>query len=181
MAGEPTMIIRTKYRGPTDHVGARIIATAPGFSAAPRIVRPYCHARSGTENHAAAAMELADQLGIVGKWAAGEDGSGCVFVRVFPSDHRYQSEGAAGERRRQQEKRDMAIFAVVDTSNDNEVVATASTEEGAKSIINTADLPPMRITDKSTLQIVKTRKKQHIGNSLTELDTARALAKRGAR
>ena len=95
------MIIRTKYRGPTDLLGARIIATAPGFSTAPRIVRPYCHARSGTENHAAAAMELADRLGIAGKWAAGEDViGGCVFVRVFPSDHRYQSEGKPGLRRR---------------------------------------------------------------------------------
>jgi hypothetical protein len=102
MAGEPTMIIRTKYRGPTDLLGARIIATAPGFARAPRIVRPYCHARSGTENHAAAAMELADQLGIAGRWAAGsEDGNrGCVFVRVFPSDNRYQSEGKPGLRRR---------------------------------------------------------------------------------
>jgi len=91
----------------------------------------------------------------------------------------------------EKEKRDMAIaaftdaggkldearqpFAVVDTSNDNEVVATASTEEGAKSIINKADLPPMRIKDKSKLKIVKTRKKQHIGHSLTELDEAKGI------
>jgi hypothetical protein len=94
------MIIRTKYRGPTDHVGARIIATAPGFARAPRIVRPYCHARSGDENHAAAAIELADQLGIAGDWASGEDAGGHVFVRVFPSDNRYQSEGRPGLRRR---------------------------------------------------------------------------------
>ena len=59
-------------------------------------------------------------------------------------------------------------FAVVDTANNNEVVATASNEAGAKSIINSADLPPMSIKDKSKLKIVKTRKKQHIGHALAE-------------
>jgi len=59
-------------------------------------------------------------------------------------------------------------FAVVDTANNNEVVATASSEAGAKSIINSADLPPMSIKDKSKLKIVKTRKKQHIGHALVE-------------
>jgi hypothetical protein len=97
------MIIRTVFRGPTDRLPARIIATAPGFSQAPRVVRAYCHASSGEENHAAAAMELADALGVAGDWASGEDAKGYSFVRVFPSDHRYQSEGAAGERRRQRE------------------------------------------------------------------------------
>jgi hypothetical protein len=95
MAGEPNMIIRTKYRGPTDHVGARIIATATGFARSTRIVRPYCHASSGEENHAAAAMQLADELGIAGDWASGEDATGYVFVRVFASDHRYQSNGSS--------------------------------------------------------------------------------------
>jgi len=59
-------------------------------------------------------------------------------------------------------------FAVVDTANNNEVVATASNEAGAKSIIRSADLPPMSIKDKSKLKIVKTRKKQHIGHPLAE-------------
>ena len=59
-------------------------------------------------------------------------------------------------------------FAVVNTADNNEVVATASSEAGAKSIINKADLPPMSIKDKSKLKIVKTRKKQHIGHALAE-------------
>ena len=59
-------------------------------------------------------------------------------------------------------------FAVVNTADNNEVVATASSEEGAKSIIHKADLPPMSIKDKSKLKIVKTRKKQHIGHALAE-------------
>lgn len=92
------MIIRTKYRGPTDFLGARIIATAPGTGC--RVERPYCHASSAEQNHAAVAMELADQLGIAGDWASGEDGGTYVFVRVLPSDHRYQSDGKPGLRRR---------------------------------------------------------------------------------
>jgi hypothetical protein len=91
------MIIRTKYRGPTDHVGARIIATAPGFARAPRIVRPYCHASSGEENHAAAAMQLAGALGITGEWATGEDGTGQVFVRVFAWESLNRSESTTGQ------------------------------------------------------------------------------------
>jgi hypothetical protein len=91
------MVIRTVYRGPTNFLGARIIATAPGFSQAPRVVRAYCHASSGEENHAAAAMQLAGALGITGEWATGEDGTGQVFVRVFPWESLNRSEGTAGQ------------------------------------------------------------------------------------
>jgi len=59
-------------------------------------------------------------------------------------------------------------FAVVDTADGNRVVGTASDEKGAKSIITTAELPPVRIKNKKTLKIVKTRKKQMIGQPLQE-------------
>ena len=59
-------------------------------------------------------------------------------------------------------------FIVVDTANNNKVVGTASHEKGAKEIIVTSELPPMRIKNKKTLKIVKTRKKQMIGQPLQE-------------
>jgi hypothetical protein len=59
-------------------------------------------------------------------------------------------------------------FAVVDTADGNKVVATASDEQGAKRSIASAERPPMSIKDKSTLKIVKTRKKQDIGYPLSE-------------
>ncbi len=86
------MIIRTVFRGPTDHFGARIIATAPDFSKAWRVVRPYCYASDAEQNHAAAAMELAGRLGVAGEWTNGEDRGCLVWVRVFPSTRRFQSE-----------------------------------------------------------------------------------------
>lgn len=59
-------------------------------------------------------------------------------------------------------------FVVIDTANGNKVVAMASDEQDAKRSIASAERPPMRIKDKSTLKIVKTRKKQSIGYPLNE-------------
>ena len=59
-------------------------------------------------------------------------------------------------------------FAVVDTADGNKVVGTASDEKGAKSIITTSQLPPMKIKDKKTLKIVKVKKKQMIGQPIKE-------------
>ena len=65
-------------------------------------------------------------------------------------------------------------FVVIDTADGNKVVGTASSEKGAKEIITTAQLPPMKIKDKKTLLIVgPVKKKQMIGYPLkeeTELD-----------
>jgi hypothetical protein len=47
-------------------------------------------------------------------------------------------------------------------------VGTASDEKGAKSIITSAELPPMKIKDKKTLKIVKVKKKQMIGYPIKE-------------
>ena len=59
-------------------------------------------------------------------------------------------------------------YAVVDTADGNKVVGTASDEKGAKSIITTSQLPPMKIKDKKTLKIVKVKKKQMIGQPIKE-------------
>ena len=59
-------------------------------------------------------------------------------------------------------------FVVVDTADGNKVVAMASDEQGANRSIASAERPPMSIKDKSTLKIVKTRKKQSIGYPLNE-------------
>ena len=59
-------------------------------------------------------------------------------------------------------------YAVVDTADGDKVVGTASDEKGAKSIITTSQLPPMRIKDKKTLKIVKVKKKQMIGQPIKE-------------
>lgn len=63
-------------------------------------------------------------------------------------------------------------FVVVDTADDNKVVAMASDEQGAKRSVNSAERPPMSIPDKKTLKIVKTNKKQFIGRALNEQSTA---------
>ena len=59
-------------------------------------------------------------------------------------------------------------FVVVDTADGNKVVGTASDEKGAKSIITSSELPPMKIKDKKTLKIVKVKKKQMIGYPIKE-------------
>jgi hypothetical protein len=59
-------------------------------------------------------------------------------------------------------------FVVVDTADSNKVVAMASDEQGAKRSIASAERPPINVKDKSTLKIVKTRKKQSIGYPLNE-------------
>ena len=72
-------------------------------------------------------------------------------------------------------------FAVVDTADGDKVVGTASSEKGAKEIITTAQLPPMKIKDKKTLKIVKVKKKQDIGYPLkeeVELDEAKEVLSR---
>ena len=69
-------------------------------------------------------------------------------------------------------------FVVVDTADGDKVVGTASSEKGAKEIITTAQLPPMKIKDKKTLKIVKVKKKQMIGYPIkedVELDEAKVV------
>ena len=59
-------------------------------------------------------------------------------------------------------------FVVVDTADGNKVVGTSSDERDAKSIVTSAELPPMRIKDKKTLKIMKSKNKQMIGQPFQE-------------
>ena len=59
-------------------------------------------------------------------------------------------------------------YVVIDTNDNNTVVAMASDEKGASRSIATAHLPPMQMQDKSGLKVVKTRRKQSIGSPLKE-------------
>lgn len=65
--------IQTKYVGPTNYRGTRIIARA----AAGRLVFDYDYSLGDIGNHSAAAQALADKLGWGGTWVGGSlpDGS----------------------------------------------------------------------------------------------------------
>lgn len=71
------------------------------------------------------------------------------------------------------------LYAVVDTT-DGTVVATASSEEGAKRSISRAHLPPISSEHPSKLKIVKTKKTAQVGYPIKEeteigLDTLRLM------
>lgn len=74
-------------------------------------------------------------------------------------------------------------FIVIDTADDNKVVAMASDEQGAKRSIASSERPPMSIKDKSTLKLVKSNKKQYIGRPISEeveLSEVRGKGRAGA-
>jgi uncharacterized protein (UPF0335 family) len=71
------------------------------------------------------------------------------------------------------------LYAVVDTT-DGTVVATASSEDGAKRSIRSAHLPPISSEHPSKLKIVKTKKTAQVGYPIKEeteigLDTLRLM------
>lgn len=76
--------IHTKYLGPTDHRGARILATK-AERAGVRVTIGYDSALSATQNHIAGARALCDKLGWKGRLIGGHDTKGMVFV--FRHDH----------------------------------------------------------------------------------------------
>jgi len=70
--------VTTRYAGPTDHRGARIIVR----SQAKRIAVSWDDALDVAANHERAALMLIAQLGWAGHWAGGAlpDGTGYCFV-----------------------------------------------------------------------------------------------------
>jgi len=76
-------VIQTKYLGPTDYRGSRIVARADGV---PKVSVPYDHALNVEDNHRAAAEKLANQHGWLRGWRLVPgylpDGTGYAFVRV---------------------------------------------------------------------------------------------------
>jgi len=77
--------IRTRYCGPTDYRGSRIIATAEGGDRPWRVVVPYDH--GSRDPHRVAAVALCRKLGWHGTLVSGglPDGS-CAFVFVNRDD-----------------------------------------------------------------------------------------------
>ena len=69
--------IITKYVGPTNHKGARVIArTGSGV----KITVSWDHALDVPENHLAAARALAEKLNWDGVWVGGGTADGYAFV-----------------------------------------------------------------------------------------------------
>jgi tripartite-type tricarboxylate transporter receptor subunit TctC len=80
--------IETKYAGPTDTRGSRIIATtANGHH---RLTVSYDDSLSSEGAHAAAALALARKLGWTGELVAGSTRTGYVFV--WTAGTRYSAE-----------------------------------------------------------------------------------------
>lgn len=74
--------IVTRYYGPTNTKGSRIIARAEaGWTAF-----PYDHALNSSDNHAAAARKLADKYEWRGNWIGGAVPNGNGYVWIDASD-----------------------------------------------------------------------------------------------
>ena len=79
--------ISTKYFGPSNVKGSRIIATASGDGPGnPKIVMRYDHALGVDENRAKAARLLAEKLEWSGKWVMVGSKTGAVFPLVETGD-----------------------------------------------------------------------------------------------
>lgn len=63
-------------------------------------------------------------------------------------------------------------WALIDTLQNNKVVALSSSEKVAKEQISTAHLPPLNIKNKSGLKVVLTKKAQDLGYPLNEAESA---------
>jgi hypothetical protein len=73
--------ISTKYVGPTDTRGSRIVAKIAYGLTSRTYTYPYQHELSSTANHARAARLTAERLGLSDtRWHCGETRDGCVFV-----------------------------------------------------------------------------------------------------
>lgn len=71
-----TVAIQTRFMGPTNHRGARIVATT---SNGHKIIRPFDYAARNP--HAAVAAELARSMGWTGHLICGGTENGYVFVQ----------------------------------------------------------------------------------------------------
>lgn len=63
--------ITTKYLGPTDHHGPRVVASCNAERITVAITVAWDHALGTEENHGVAARMLAEQLNWKGDWCAG--------------------------------------------------------------------------------------------------------------
>ena len=84
MAATVCMMIETKFAGPTDHRGARVIAR--NVNTGKRKVVPWDHALAPDQNHETAATVLRDSL-VEGKahavFVSSVEGGGYIFAFPF--------------------------------------------------------------------------------------------------
>ena len=71
--------ITTRYMGPTNFKGSRIVVTSGNGH---RMIVSWDHALDVGENHAAAAKALADKMEWGGEWVGGGTKDGYVFVNL---------------------------------------------------------------------------------------------------
>jgi hypothetical protein len=83
--------IETKYVGPTNARGARIVARAGNDAG--RLTVYWDHSQGLEENHKAAARALAAKLGWDGAWRMGWSVNGAVFVRSVRTGDYFRIEG----------------------------------------------------------------------------------------
>jgi len=79
--------IKTKYYGPTNYKGARIIARAPGGFYQHKVrsvIKPYDYALGHVENHQQAANELFSRLDIRHKTIIGGSMGDCMVWIIYP-------------------------------------------------------------------------------------------------
>lgn len=80
--------ITTRYAGPTNTRGSRIIASAEKV----RVTMPYCHEYDDARNHLEAARMLAAKLGWHARFIGGRaDNEDCVFVAYVDADSIFDS------------------------------------------------------------------------------------------
>lgn len=82
--------ITTKFYGPTNTRGSRIIARASSG----RVTWEYDHALNTDQNHDRAAQKLANKFGWGGRWYSGgaPDHSGNVYVCAKPDEAAFTTE-----------------------------------------------------------------------------------------
>lgn len=87
--------ITTKWAGPTNSRGSRIIATADWGDHKHRLTVAWNYAHNVDRNHQLAAMALARKLGWHGQWVGGELEHGFAFVRTFAGEFAFEVEKPA--------------------------------------------------------------------------------------
>lgn len=73
--------IRVRYKGPTDHQGARYVVDA---DSGVRKIYPQDYTKDPTDNAIEAARKYAAHMGWAGSWIRGATPDGWIFVRAEP-------------------------------------------------------------------------------------------------
>lgn len=90
-----TVAIQTRYIGPSNYRGARIVAETMDTRHDDKKVRKtfdWNHAANVPTNHRNAALALAKSLNWSGQWVMGNTDKGYVFVRTFPGEFEFEVE-----------------------------------------------------------------------------------------